>query len=243
MTIVAIHQPNFFPWLGYFEKIAKSDVFIFLDNVQFQKTGGTWSNRVMLLEGSCAKWVTAPVNRKFHGVRNINEIEFQSPATWRTNLMAALIRNYKAAPHFDDTMDLIAPLVSNPDDRLSTYNGYAVMTIAKLLGIPADRFRWSSDLHVAGQSNELLIGLTKAVGGNIYMCGGGASGYQDEALFNFSGVRLTHQNFAAVPYPQNGMKNFASGLSIVDALMNIGISGVSQLLRNHGHLQKLVLAL
>ena len=233
MTIVAIHQPNFFPWLGYFEKIVKSDLFIFLDHVQFQKTGGTWSNRVMLIESSCTKWVTAPVNRKFHGVRSINEIEFQSSTPWRTDLMAALTRNYKTAPHFDDTMDLIAPLVNNHDDRLSIYNGYAVTTIAKQLGIPADRFRWSSDLHVAGQSNEMLIGLTKAVGGNIYTCGGGASGYQDEALFDLAGVCLSHQNFAAVSYPQIGLEKFEPGLSIIDALMNVGVAGVSNMLHSH----------
>src|ERR1041385_6733376 len=67
--LVAIHQPNFFPWLGYFNKIARADIFIVLDNVQFSKTGGTWSNRVRLLLEGWPMWATLPVERSFHGVR------------------------------------------------------------------------------------------------------------------------------------------------------------------------------
>ena len=74
--VVAIHQPNFFPWLGYFDKIARSDVFIFLDDVQFPKTGGVWSNRVKILIGGEARWSTAPIDRSFTGTRKICEMHF-----------------------------------------------------------------------------------------------------------------------------------------------------------------------
>ncbi len=66
MSVIAIHQPNFFPWLGYFDKIARCETFILLDHVQIQKTGGTWSNRVKLLWAGKARWGTAPVKHMFH---------------------------------------------------------------------------------------------------------------------------------------------------------------------------------
>ena len=73
--IVAIHQPNFFPWLGFFDKIARADVFCLLDNVQFPKTGGTWINRVQLWINGKAAWATAPVDRSYSGVRRIREMQ------------------------------------------------------------------------------------------------------------------------------------------------------------------------
>ena len=76
IKVVAIHQPNFFPWLGYFDKIRRSDIFILLDDVQFSKTGGVWSNRVKVLINGEGRWLTAPVERNFHGTRNVNQMFF-----------------------------------------------------------------------------------------------------------------------------------------------------------------------
>lgn len=72
--LVAIHQFNSFPWLGYFDEIGRVDVFILLDNVQFPKTGGTWVNRLQWLVGGKGTWVTAPIVRAYHGVRDIQEM-------------------------------------------------------------------------------------------------------------------------------------------------------------------------
>ena len=80
---VAIHQPNFFPWLGYFDKIFKSDYFVFLDNVQFQKTGGNWGNRVPILISNHKNWITVPINRNFSGLKKINEIKIKNDINWR----------------------------------------------------------------------------------------------------------------------------------------------------------------
>lgn len=223
--VVAIHQPNFFPWLGYFDKIARSDVFILLDHVQFQKTGGTWSNRVRLLVGGEANWVTAPIARNFHGVRAINEIEFQPNDPWREKLKKSLIANYARAPFFNETMEFIEPLISNPENNLARYNGAAVTTIAKRLGLPSEKFCWSSDIGADEQSNEMLISLTRAVGGDAYMCGGGAEGYQEDALFAAVNIGLIYQDFKHPVYTQIVRKNFTAGLSIIDAFMYCGLSG------------------
>jgi len=66
--VVAIHQPNFLPWLGYFDKLARADTFVLLDSVQFPKRNGTWMNRVKLLVGGEPGWITVPIVRAYHGL-------------------------------------------------------------------------------------------------------------------------------------------------------------------------------
>jgi len=224
--VVAIHQPNFFPWLGYFDKLARSDVFVFLDHVQYQKTGGIWSNRVKLLVGGEARWVTAPIVRNYHGVRAISEMEFQSSDPWRGKLMKSLAANYARATFYRETVEFLEPLILNSENNLACYNVTAVTAIAKCLGLPTEKIHWSSEMVVDKQASEMLISLTRAVGCDAYMCGGGAEGYQKDTAFTAAGVGLIYQKFQHPVYPQVGKKKFVPGLSIIDALMNIGVDEV-----------------
>jgi hypothetical protein len=228
--IVAIHQPNFFPWLGYFNKIVRSDVFILLDNVQFQKTGGTWSNRVRLCVSGEARWVTASIDRSYHGIRNINEMELNANLPWREKMVKTLEANYRKAPFFGEVFPFIENLVLNPEANLASYNIEAIRSIAMLLGIDTEKLVLGSSLEVDGHATDLLICMTKAVGGSAYMCGGGAEGYQQDAFFAEAGLDLVYQDFQHPVYRQAGPTEFVSGLSILDALMNLGKDGVRSLL-------------
>jgi hypothetical protein len=227
---VAIHQPNFFPWLGYFAKIAASDAFVFFDDVQYQKTGGSWSNRVKLLISDEARWATAAIDRNYHGTRTIREMHFLADNPWREKLLKSIEGNYRRHPAYADTMELLAPLLLSQESNVAEYNIQAVTTIGQRLGLDTHKLHRSSDLSHEGSSNELLCSITCLVGGSTYMCGGGADGYQDEAVFNDRGVTLRHQSFVHPIYPQRGRQDFVSGLSIVDAAMNLGWDGVKQLL-------------
>jgi hypothetical protein len=229
-NLVAIHQPNFFPWLGYFDKIARSDIFIFLDHVQFPKTGGVWSNRVKMAVGGEARWATAAVTRNFHGVRAINQMEFQPHNPWREKLLKSVRANYARAPFFRETVELIEPLILNSENNLARYNGNAIVAIADSLGFSSKKFRWSSEMPVHGQATEMLVSLTSATAGDTYMCGGGAGGYQEDDVFLAAGLSLIYQNFHHPVYQQVGMTEFVAGLSIIDALMNIGLNGVRDVL-------------
>ena len=229
-NLVAIHQPNFFPWLGYFDKIARSDVFIFLDHVQMPKTGGAWTNRVKMMAGREARWATAPLARKFHGVRAINQMEFELDNPWREKILKSVQLNYAKTPFFKETFELIEPLLLNPENNLALYNRKAIISIADSLGLPRKKFRCSSEMDAHGQSNELLVSLTIGAAGNAYMCGGGATGYQDDHVFLATGLNLVYQGFLHPVYPQRGRTEFTAGLSIIDALMNIGLDGVGNLL-------------
>ena len=223
MTVVVIHQPNFFPWLGYFDKIRRADVFILLDDVQFPKTGGGWSNRVKVLINGEGRWLTASVDRNFHGKRSINAMFFTSSEDWRGKLLKTLVAAYRRAPFFEEAFAVLEPLIRNPEENIARYNGTSITAIAQYLGLPVENFRWSSEFMVAEHASEMLISLTRAVGGDAYMCGGGALGYQEDAAFSAAEIVLIYQNFEHPIYPQIGSKEFVRGLSIIDALMNIGV--------------------
>ena len=220
--VVAIHQPNFFPWLGYFNKIASSDFFVFLDDVQFPKKGGSWSNRVQLMIGGESRWFTAAIDRQFHGTRLINEMNFLENKPWRQKLVKMLDNEYRRHPFFAEVSSIVNPLLLNSESNIAEYNIQAVSAITEVLGLDTSKLRRSSSSSVTGSSNDLLCKLTRSVGGNTYLCGGGASGYQDDAFFSAQGVGLQYQNFQHPIYQQKGQTSFVPGLSIIDVAMNIG---------------------
>ena len=228
--VVAIHQPNFFPWLGYFDKIARSDTFIFLDDVQFPKTGGVWSNRVKILLAGEPRWITAPVKRNYSGTRLINEMQFSSDGDWRGKILKTLVSSYRRALFFEETFEIIEPLVLNHERNVAEYNIYAIKTLASAIGLATNSMVRSSDCLTDSLATQRLIDLAQWVGGEGYLCGAGAGGYQDDEAFQEADIVLRYQNFNHPEYPQPGSTIFCGGLSIIDAAMNLGWQGVHELL-------------
>lgn len=226
MAVVAIHQPTFFPWLGYFDKIAKSDVFVILDSVQAPKKGGSWLNRVKLAIHGEARWVTAPIERAYHGVRRVDDIEFTTTA-WREQLLKTVVSAYGRADHYRDVMPLIEPLVRNPEANLSRFNQHTITTLARTLKLDPGKIVLSSSLGLDSASNDLLADITRAVGGQTYLCGGGASEYFDERPFAAAGIAVRYQNFVHPQYSQPPAEQMIAGLSVIDALMHCGSDVVS----------------
>lgn len=230
LRTVAIHQPNFFPWLGFFDKIERADAFVLLDDAQFQKKGGTWINRVKILINGEGRWITAPVDRTYHGVRDIKDMVLDGSQRWRDTMLKTLETSYRRAAYFTETMVLLEGLIRNPEKAIARYNGHAIMTLAEALGLSRTKIHWASEYQVAGTGTARLIALTKALGGSVYLCGGGADGYQDDAMFAQADITLRYQNFAHPTYAQHGVMTFVAGLSIIDALMNAGVAGTRGLL-------------
>lgn len=229
--LVAIHQPNFFPWLGYFDKLARADVFILLGDVQFPQTGrGTWLNRVRLIINGEAKWVTMPIDRSFEGLHTVNEIQISDHVPWRNKMLKSVKMSYHRAPFFEQIFPVLSEMVANPSIHLAEYNRAAIVSMAKLLGLDTRTLIDSSALHVDGVATDRLIELVQAVGGTAYLCGGGASGYQDDEKFAAAGLELVYQDFLHPVYPQVNSQGFVAGLSLIDALMNCSWSGTRALL-------------
>ncbi len=220
--LVAIHQPNFFPWLGYFDKIRRADAFVFLDAVDYPRAGsggmGSWTNRVRINIQGEARWITCPVQRSGLGVA-IKSVSIDDNQPWRLKLLRTLDANYRKAARYAATMTLIEPLLRNEESSLAAFNVAAIQAIAKELGL-ATRIVRQSELDGAGKATDLLVSLVKAVGGDSYLAGGGAAGYQQDEVFAEAGLRLVYQNF--VPQSYGDPARFLPGLSVIDYLMHDG---------------------
>jgi hypothetical protein len=226
---VAIHQPNFLPWLGFFDKIHRSDVFVVMDNAQFSKTGGTWTNRVQLMVNKKPAWMTVPIVRAYHGLRTVREMEINDIQPWRAKLLRTIEMSYGRAPHFSEIAPVVRELIEQPTADLAEYNLTAIRTLCARLQLTTPVVIGSS-LAAEGRATDLLVSMVRSVGGTAYLAGGGASSYQDDEHFREQGVELVHQDFLHPLYPQFNSDSFIPGLSIVDALMNCGFEGVHRLL-------------
>jgi hypothetical protein len=218
MKVCAIHQPNFFPWLGYFDKIRRSDVFVFLDSVAYPKSGhsmGSWCNRVRIDIGGNPTWFGCAVKRE-HGEQKIRDVLLDDGRPWRERLLNMLRINYRRSPGFVRTMALVEPLILSDEDRLAAFNIRAIKAVCNALEINASFVR-QSDLNIEGSSTELLVSITRAVGCDTYMSGGGATEYQVDGLFRERGVDLVYQDFVQKPYRKQD--DFLPGLSVLDYLM------------------------
>ena len=220
--LVAIHQPNFFPWLGFFDKIRRADVFVLLDAVSYPRPGsggmGSWCNRVRIAMQGEARWVTCPLRRMRLG-SPILAAEIDDSQPWRPKLLRTLETNYRKAPNYLRTMVLLEPLINAPETNLAAFNIAAITAIAACLGL-SSRFVRQSSLPYSGSATELVISLVNAVGGSAYLAGGGAAGYQDDAHFGECDVELVKQDFVAHAY--GDPMRFLPGLSVIDYLMRDG---------------------
>lgn len=227
--VYAVHQPDFLPWFGFFNKIKQSDVFVILDDAQFQKTGGSYMNRVQFLINGEPKHFTVPIVRNYHGTRLVNEAEYRGE-DWKERWLKTFQTNYARCMHFPEAMDLVRSICAVQRDGLCDFNMAAVELICEGLGLGTDRFVRSSSLGVGATRAQRIVDIGLAVGCCTYLSGTGARAYNDEDLFRAAGIRLTYQQFEHPRYRQPGVEEFCPGLSILDVIANCGLSETARLL-------------
>jgi hypothetical protein len=226
MTIVAIHQPNYAPWLGYFHKMALADVFVLLDDAQFSK--GSYTNRVQIAGRGAPRWLTVPVQHAFGAV--INTITSARP-DWPRAHLDSLQTAYRDAACFRDVWIGIQALYKDlPSDSLAASNGVLVERLAKQMGVDT-RIVAASSLDVATTGDDRLISICQHFGKDvIYLSGPGGAKYQDEAKFQVAGIPLRYTSFEARDYSRGG-DAFVPGLSVLDAVFHLGWKGAAALVK------------
>lgn len=220
---VAIHQPNYIPWLGYFEKIHRSDVFVFLDDVEF--TSGSWINRNKIKTPDGWTWLTIPVTASTAPIR---ETEIATHTDWAEEHWKSLNYNYGGAEYFDEWDDFFRETYDQEWTSLEELNRHLLRAICDRVGIEYE-FVTSSSFPVDGTETKRLIDICEAVDADRYYSGQGAKGYTDEQLFDAAGIDLEYQSFEHPTYPQR-FGEFVPNLSIVDLLMNVGADRTNEIL-------------
>jgi hypothetical protein len=219
VRVCAIHQPTFFPWLGFFDKMRRADVFVILDRVSYQKSGSSlssWCNRVKLNVRGRAAWVSCPVIRE-HGVQVIDTVRINDARPWRDEMRRILRENYAAAPFFDRTYTLVDELLQQKTGNLADFNVHVIRALAQQLGYRPEIVRQSELAPIAGAGTERLIAICRAVGADVYLSGDGAGDYLEPDRFAAGGIGLQYQGFSEPPY--GDAASFIPGLSVVDRLM------------------------
>ena len=219
--IAAIHQPQFIPWLGYFDKIDQSDVFIFLDNVQYKKNEYQNRNRIKTVNGW--QWLTVPVLYKFP--QKINEVRINNKIDWKRKHLNALVTNYSKAEYFEKYIGYFKELYSKEWEYISNINIEVTRQLAEFLGIKKNFIIVSEIIHLKGgfsdDPTERLIELCRLIGADTYLAGKDGAKYMDVEKFTKSGIKLTFQDFKHPVYNQL-FRKFEPYMSVIDLLFNHG---------------------
>ena len=230
--IIGIHQPHYFPWLGYFDKMAKSDVFILLDDVQMEKGSYMYRNRILDQNG---RIVYLTISGDKHGFlhRSYKEIASSNDAVWLQKQAMAIKCAYQDSPYFDEVWHSIEDLFEPNAHTICSYCVRSVLRIKDLLGITT-RIVMQSDMIYdrTKQKNDLVLELCKTLGADGYLSGNGAKKYTDESSFEKAGIRLRYQQCTLPTYQQMHTSEFIGGLSILDALFACGIKKTIALLQS-----------
>jgi hypothetical protein len=226
---VVIHQPDFVPYLGFFQRFLSADQFIVLDHVQFVTgTSRSWTHRDKIKTPTGEQWITLSVRKAPFGTP-IDQIELSTSVDWATANQNLLKQNYRHAPFFDEVFPLIAQLYEAPPRLMADFNLRSIELLMDLLDV---RLPWvrSSSLLPEGSSNELLIDLLRKVGATHYLSGNGSRAYMQLEKFAQAGIEVVWQEFVHPVYPQQ-FGAFVPYLSSLDVLFNCGIAASRQLLR------------
>ena len=215
--IVAVHQPQYLPWLGYFDKIDRADIFVLLDNVQFKKN--EWQNRNRIKTAAGSQWLTVPVTYKFP--QRIDEVGVNNRERWQHQQRQAILSNYRKAPYWDAVAPLLEEILTPAWEFLAPLNIFVVRKLVELLGI-------ATPLHVASElpafpenPDERLIAITKHFGADTYLAGSGGRDYMDLDRYEKNGIKVLFQEYRHPVYEQR-FGAFEPFMSVLDLLFNHG---------------------
>lgn len=215
--IVAVHQPQYLPWLGYFDKIRRADIFCYLDSVQYKKND--WQNRNRIKTAQGWQWLTVPV--RFQFPEKINEVKINRSVSWRKKHLQAMVTNYRRSPYFAQYIELFESIYATDWESIAELNIYAIERLKSALGLDGKSTIQSSQLQLREDPTDRLIDICKEFEADTYLSGQDGIKYMDLERFQDNGIEVIIQEFTHPVYPQM-FDGFESNMSIVDLLFNCG---------------------
>lgn len=237
--IVAIHQPHYFPWLGYLDKMAKADKFVVLDEVQLTDRSPMVRNKFLQSNGE-SKFLSLSIEKKGYRDKKTKEIVLFNTDELLKNHEKFIIYNYKKSLFFEKIWEEIKSVFLDKYVYLIELEMKTVSLLRNLFNIKTDiAYQSNLDYDRDSKNSDLMLSLTKAVGGNIYLSGNGARSYMKEDEFNKQGVRVVYQEFSYPKYSQFNSKEFVPNLSALDMLFNLGVEKSREIFWNNVDKQKI----
>lgn len=211
-----ILQPMYLPWIGYFNLIDQSDVFVFLDDVQFSVQSWQQRNKIKTSQGWL--WLTVPILREFGS--KIKEIKVNNNINWSKKHWASVRQNYSKAPYFKEYSKPFEEIYSQEWEYLADLDITLIKVITTTLGLKTE-FVLSSELAVEGEKTERVINILEKLGASEYISGPAAKSYIEVEKFTEAGITLYWHEYEHPVYPQL-YGEFIPYLSVIDLLFNCG---------------------
>jgi hypothetical protein len=214
--ILSAHQPAYLPWLGYFDKIARADVFVYMDSVQFEKNSFINRNQIKTPQGKM--WLTIPVKAKGHISGSIGTTEIDETQQWRLKHLKSIEMNYRKAACFKERYPEIEKLIINSESNLSEYCFQQLKFWLSKLSINTEIVKLS-ELDIRSSKSDLILEMCRKLNATRYISGINGKSYLNEKEFLDNGICVEYQNFKTHPYKQL-YNEFIPDLSVLDWWIN-----------------------
>lgn len=216
--ILSGHQPNYLPGVGLFIKIALSDKFMYVSEVQFDKK--SWQNRNRIRTKDGWIWLTVPTLTKGKSEQKISEVEINNQLEWGKKHFQSIRLNYCKAPYYNYYIDFFEALYQKEWINLSELNIYITNYILKELRI-STKILYDVDFEFHKNKTDRLVEMCEATNCDIYLSNKGSENYVSIPSFQTLGKDHLYVHYLGKEYPQV-FRGFEPNLSILDMLFNCG---------------------
>ena len=226
---LAIHQPNFLPWVGYFHKMASVDVFLLLDTVQYVKS--EYDNRCKIKTADGEQWLTVPVTTPKINTLS-RDVKISNNVDWKKLHKKTITYNYSKSPFFEKYESMLTDTYKENSESLLELNIVLIYNIKKLLGIETRLLLASEMAETDLKGTELLLNYCEELNTDSYLSGSGGKQYLNEKRFKEKSIGLEYQKYVPIKYPQR-FGDFIENLSIIDLIFNCGSESLSRIMGEH----------
>lgn len=214
--ITFVHQPEYLPWMGFFDKLARCDIFVVYDDAQFVHGGFHNRNRIRTCKGW--RWITIPIVHNHPQM--IKDVKI-SGSKWREEHLQVLIQNYEKSPFFNNYFPIIEKALNSNHEFLIDLNMHLIQNVAEILKINPKTMRSSEFSYYGKEKTEKLVSMCRFLGSDTYLSGNGGRAYVNEKAFAEANIKLQWHNYNHPLYKQQ-FEGFEPNMSIVDLLFNMG---------------------
>jgi hypothetical protein len=227
--MISIHQPSYFPWLGLLNKIAKSDSFLVMDEVQLSDSG--FQNRnIFLTPDKKVKYLTISFDKKGYTSKRFCDLDLRMPQTWQEEHARTLRAYYEKHRFFSEIWSYVEPIFTKKYLKLGEPVIDSMLISMQMLGV-TKRVIYQSALNYdrSTRKNDLVLQLVSTMGVKTYLAGEGSRGYLELESFAAADIVVKWNNFQHPEYQQRNCDTFHAGLSCLDLLFNYGIENAREL--------------